>query len=58
MKLARNKRQSNRDDSAAEKRFCRGCGHQLYATRWGYQEVCSKPRCQAIVLARTEQRLA
>lgn len=57
MKLIKNKRRDN-GGGGEEKRFCRGCGHQLFATRWGYQEVCSRPRCQAIVLARTEQRLA
>ncbi|MFR9804956.1 hypothetical protein ACL02T_22125 [Pseudonocardia sp. RS010] len=58
MKLSRSSKRQSTRDGGAEKRFCRGCGHQLFATRWGYQEVCSKPRCQAIVLARTEHRLA
>ncbi|MCE0766002.1 hypothetical protein LWC35_24305 [Pseudonocardia kujensis] len=58
MKLSRSSKRQSTRGSGEEKRFCRGCGHQLFATRWGHQEVCSKPCCQAIVLAHTERRLA
>ncbi|MCF7547322.1 hypothetical protein [Pseudonocardia sp. WMMC193] len=58
MKLSRYSRRQNNNAGGEQPRSCRGCGKHLSGTRWGYQEVCSKPECHGIVLARMEKRLA